>query len=1002
MTGFKFDLEATKLAIEQFVADSSNKILRIGEGVQGRKFLIAENKTIWNWIPRLIFRDYQLKNVCKLIRSNQSELNDIVSKNDSVSEFYGILNKKIEHYNQSRWVKWFSERIDSINDVALKILQLQPTSRPQTTNQKCQLVSSQPEASSRPEPSLQGISDQISSSKEHLIRFYVDQQARLEDLRSRLHAASPNEKVKIEYAIARIEDADPQRARVALKIQLKREPSFKEWADYMGKSLNSLRGILLGKAYSNAILEKTPQIIELITSIDSNGFKTDQLNVDKLKKLKKPVDLKRISAQLKMNSQQAADLILSLWIEAQSIPGPHQKNMLELIQKIETQVASAPDLNVDSTEVDNWIRAIETEKNIALELTSHSHMAEQAEKSGKEWDVRFFTSLNKLVAIIKEESRNNSDIFVSLNKPFHLIKLQNILNGLDSFIKKFPAEYTLQKTLIDGLHADISQLIEKIPENMLVKRQAAIVNILQTQDRMEHVNNALHRVFYRKLKEDIDVIDKNMGTVKAKLNYLKEISQKRIDVLQSLIGKNLSLLQILGEIPPSFRKFVIQDAISRQKDKVIEFVIDSTKSILEKNGLQIPKENLELLKKSLDENSDTIKFVNDSLDDDSTQTIFKILFPQREHLYENIIKSAWLDVNKLYSLLKSDDNIINLLLNKIKNVNMRQENRLDKLKNDEIPIIPEYFHATPSGKAATSVAKTGIEALMAQKGFGAFISTAPEGGFGWIIFGLPKCTEFYSSARTVIIGWESRGNVWAGLSDLISINPREAHLQDNFRSAIRQAVSKSFRKLIQLPEQTAIELEERIKARFINSVIFRPVNDESGVHMGWSLNYRMPSSEGSPCSDFCKIEKREHLEDWTATVVSSALADCGVSKAQLKENFNRMYEDFEEFNRFFTEYYFYGQATVVENNKNKYIVSGQIDGTIKASVIAPDDEESLFRFFTGEESASSLIGKISVVEQRFKKEGISIEAIPLSEQLIELDFLKTHSSVPADWLVLKK
>ena len=64
-------------------------------------------------------------------------------------------------------------------------------------------------------------SELIKETKAHLINFYVNQQARLMDLKAQLGTASPVERLKIQHAISKIEHADIQRAKIALEIQFR-------------------------------------------------------------------------------------------------------------------------------------------------------------------------------------------------------------------------------------------------------------------------------------------------------------------------------------------------------------------------------------------------------------------------------------------------------------------------------------------------------------------------------------------------------------------------------------------------------------------------------------------------------------------------------------------------------------------------------------------------------------------------------------------------------------
>lgn len=841
------------------------KVLKVGKDLNGKKILIIENRTIWNWIPRIFSKNYKLETVCQFIRLNKKEIITTYQKELDIRiihKFYELLDIKIIKHNKNNW---FGTHIDNL------------------------------------EPN---------ATKEHLIHFYMNQRVRLEDLHQRLKDALPKERLGIEHAISRIEEADPRRARIALKIILGKEPTLSELSLYTGKSINSLRSISLGKVYADLILERTDRIIKLITSIDTMNFSKNQSLIDKLKEIQSPVSLSKIAEHLEKRPQDAMDLICSLWIEAQQISGTHQKNFVDLQREIDN--AAAAKLGIQVEDADTWLRNIDSETSISNDLSQLSHFADQV----KDQDKINESIIDLTQLLIRDiEKAKSSDIFFSLNKPFNLIKLNKILNVLDLF------KSDVRKSEIEKLKHDILGLIDDISKNMPLKRQAAIMEILKHQKNMGQVNNAVQKAFFRNIK-DIDTLDKNLGTATAKVNYIMNNIQTRIEALERMIGKSVVVSEVMEQIPSSLKNFF-------------------------KNHLE------------------------------------------KQYKIEG---SEWAETEVT---LEKADLTLERLLNKMKKVKERQKNRIASIENGEIPIIPQYFHATKN-KTATSIVKTGIEPQEASRGFGAYFSSNPETAFGWVIFGLPKSIEFNGPEPIFLDSLnepqiERTDIIWAAHKKFIPINPREMRLRENFRIAIQQAVKKSLVCALDTlkaedPEKV-IEMEERIKAKFNRMVTFRPFHNEKGEQVGWSLHYKLRYSLGN-------INTSNDLENW----VNDILGDI-VNKVGFKWEF--LEPIFKDFVNHFNQYYFSTHKKLDANENDYCISSNKAIDKIKACIIAPDDEHDIFKYLTDEDSPSEQIKSISMVKKQFEEVGVSealAEFIPLSEQLIELDILReVDSSFPKNW-----
>ena len=186
---------------------------------------------------------------------------------------------------------------------------------------------------------------------------------------------------------------------------------------------------------------------------------------------------------------------------------------------------------------------------------------------------------------------------------------------------------------------------------------------------------------------------------------------------------------------------------------------------------------------------------------------------------------------------------LKLIQQKITNLKKREQERLAKLANNEQVVFPRYFHATDTPGIATSIAHTGIEAIEASSGFGAFVSTNPELRYGSVILGLPEMVQTSSKQDTLYNRFNARAihdadTRWAGLHELITINPRErlkVNLQRALCIAVRGALEQS-----NAPPHKVNEQEAAITAQILDKFLYRYKNDLGDGKRGWNLCYRDP------------------------------------------------------------------------------------------------------------------------------------------------------------------
>lgn len=709
-----------------------------------------------------------------------------------------------------------------------------------------------PPPSSKIQPSLnpsevQLLSPKVQENKQHLIHFYLQQQRRLNDLKTELKTATPDKARRIEQEIIKIEQGDIQRAKIKLSIELKREPSMSELAAFLGKSTLSLSLMILGQAYQKA---------------------AQDLDIEQLENL-------------------------------------HD----EVLEQLENKVCES--LKTTPEEINTCFHEMEIVNQLENLLT----------QLGAEGNVLFSTEfLDTLLKGMEE----NIHLF---DRPFDLIKLQNILTRVN--------ESTFSHARLKIWNDTIHKLLRDIASNMQIKRQDSTMKLLQYWQNVGDIHQAVNHAFYRDLIENTNEIDHQKGMIEAKIHYIKQKTEEQIAALKSIREKsNPTSQEVISALPESLHPLF--------KEKV-----------------------------------------------DSTD--------------ENALKD-----------------FLDLTIKKLENIKQRQEKRLKTLKEGQAVIIPQYFHAT-NVNAAASIAKTGIEAVQASSGFGAFYSTAPEFRYGYVALGLPKLVEFNSQLKTyydansknISLNLDKK-TAWAGLKDLININPRIVSLQKNFSSTIEKCFANC-----QIPlmhPQKRMELEERIKMYLNRSVVFRWESSKKG----WSLNYRNLDYYGQnlPETELFEIQNDLDFSAWLEHIVGLSLnsmeRNLPDKEKTPRNDKNKIINNIQhQFIENFKSTYFFetnGETTNQQQDQTVYFIkekkTEKKTEKIKASVIAPDDEV-LFKEFYQQQYVSKTKNKnmkmqsISEVKIAFTNAGLTddlVEFIPLSEQLIERDFLtQVDAKVPKKW-----
>ena len=153
---------------------------------------------------------------------------------------------------------------------------------------------------------------------------------------------------------------------------------------------------------------------------------------------------------------------------------------------------------------------------------------------------------------------------------------------------------------------------------------------------------------------------------------------------------------------------------------------------------------------------------------------------------------------------------------------------------------------------------------------------------------------------------------------------------------------------------------------------------------------------GLPFGDVFKINNDEDFNKWASELMDSAMEQAEIPKeqrAQLKQNL------LANLASNFKQAYYYGHEP-----ETNYVIKGEATEKVKGCVIAPDDEfKDLYeREYNAKfNDPPKQMRTLSEVEKQFSEAGLGkdlVEFIPLSEQLIERDFLSlVDAKVPEAW-----
>ncbi|WP_068468539.1 hypothetical protein [Candidatus Protochlamydia phocaeensis] len=618
------------------------------------------------------------------------------------------------------------------------------------------------------------------------------------------------------------------------------------------------------------------------------------------------------------------------------------------------------------------------------------------------------------------------------NHPQHLIKLQHILHYLNK--ENSPAEQALI------WKAKIQTCMQRIISNMTIFQQESLSSLLNYGENLEDVRQIRLQASYQNLSTNPSrQLDLQKGELQSKIEFIKSQAHLQIDQLKQYLEKLDSQKNfqtedfeaILQVISPSLKDIFIQIIAKEAKERCISDVLDTVKphtsEVLSKSSEELLQNFHRILKKDgfIKYEKGRFKFMRNMRE--GRNSIAKDFSPQellRSPSFSNLEdvkslvpkisnKDIAIPLDQYDALIEGTKRGLELMIAKLDQVVIRQEQRLQALNQGKTFILPQYFHATDL-KAAASITQTGIDAAQSTSGFGAFVSTQPEFRYGHIILGLPRQVEFSSDIYTFIDKKLAPdiilddGVVWAGLEESIILNPQVASLKRHFMQVLRRLVYNRCKELENgIDPSKRFLLEATILDFFSKNITFRSQRTKDKLKL--TLHYYHQIQEEKESKNMLiPIKDEESLQRWTRRIFTAALA-----KIPEMENMSRLLVKFllENFvSDFKAGYYkdFKGKKEGLEPPSDFSIeIPVNLDDKIKAAMIVPDDEEGLQDIYrrkrkNDRKSLDPIEFKAyTQVKEEFKQLGLSeerIELIPLTEQLLERDILnQIDLIIPIQW-----
>lgn len=659
------------------------------------------------------------------------------------------------------------------------------------------------------------------------------------------------------------------------------------------------------------------------------------------------------------------DALWELFQTARSLP--RLKSRCKGIENaLDQKVAHA--LGVDAHEFPKWLGDVEQEQK-ALAL-----LAELGEDSNRPLDEIKASQFFNLVKDLPPHS---------FTKPLALFKLQNMADRIEKL---------RDESAKSSFRGSLENLAREIVDKMPLQKRHAFLKLYLAQEAPLTALKAIAQNFTRKKAEgsEEDLLKPTLETLRqlhANLESMEGRLGEQIVTAQGIKSskKAIQFLENLGEaLPKTFQDPI--DALTRAaipldekaiREKLFEEGIkmlelhpsfgswneqEKTKAktelrvLIEKNVVfSIEKGTI----KALYTTKGMLKTTFDLGNQSSWEPLFKreqmlpSLFDATDAEDEDI-RGKWeekklareeiaLSINNVLQeemgkgLEKCPDFIngqiaeaLTLCKTKVSNLKNRKEEQLQS----KAPLLPRYFHAAPSLDVAVSILHTGIEAVEARSGFGAFVSTNPELRYGPVMIGLPETAATSSQVATVFEKdsenpLEREEDIWAGLEENIKINPQQVELEKHLHKNMKDALRKILGEKIADPKER-VKLEAKLFSRLAKSLTYRYETLPSGKR-GWQLYYRELNWSGKPTTrGISKINSEDAMAAVFETIIEPP------TQNPLILHGKEMAPQFaEKFLKSIQQEPLFGTQHIGQD----FSIVGTLRESLKATITASDEEE---------------------------------------------------------------
>ncbi|CUI15868.1 Conserved hypothetical protein [Candidatus Protochlamydia naegleriophila] len=995
--------------ILQFLESKDESVLKLGTDEQGRVCLQLAHKGLWTWfLTRILkLKNYQLETIVHYIRDNRTEFDQLaLPRNNRIDDFYRILNGKIGRYNRAH------VRQTPIQELFIRLHSPLISLPPLENEQRVQENEELPPAA--PSPTVSLSLQQISPStpvfhQQNLLQFYLNQYARLEDLKA--HLAREPENGQVGQKILAIENSDLSNIEALLTIRHGVKPSLNAIAQELGSSLATTRGILIGQTYKQAVLDHALKLVEILKPLQDLPEPYHAILAE-LKQIQAPFTLTDLANRLDVSHQDLLDQLFHLLAIACK-DSSFERSFCDYQETLNRAICER--LHITHEEMRQWLLDLESETKLEDQLSRLSHAAIQLNQA---------FPIDELPLFLREVEAHLDQF----KTPSQLIKLQQIL----SYLHQHPtiSDQTEEWKL------SIQNSIGAILMQMNRSQQKTLMQLVDYWDGLENIRQQIPQAFYYQTAQSPSAVDLTTGTLTSKVAYLQSRAFHQAAVLNTHLARleNMTSLNgddfenLLQDILPSLREVFIQIVTLEAKEDYVQHLLSAVE---EGNTLSTPlKQQLEKIlerdgyvgydyrkrvlafkrNRRIQGRSQALNFnVAELLQSASSRNLLKTSRDTINAQNEASETASEIAIENYATLLEGTRRGLKLMIAKLQKVYERQGLRLDALAEKKSINLPFYYHATDL-EAALSIMQTGIEAVESTSGYGAFFSSQPEFRYSHICLGLPKSVEFSSDAHTFINNQSApeviteKTVVWAGLEKWIPIHPQLAKLKQELMDSLQLAMRESFEEAEPLlGRERVLQLKHRLLKNFEQSAFFR-AEQLGNDTIQWNLNYRHLGVNKTPTGETIVINSTTKFKEWAKEIIKTSFSQHPLPKnlrlldmvfkesllKALEKDVKRLYQTNPE--------------------KEDFSREGKLNKSTSISIIAPDDDEILKDIYRRRRKSEKRTNEaveyhsISQVKQRFTQAGMdvdNIDFIPLTEQLIEKDLLDSiDTTFPKAWMDL--